>query len=260
MHYENQVNIIFYLLATISGIIMSAGIFGMIHLWRLGKKPTLNTDIKPSKWLSSFISAAFLQTQILEYDILAWIAHLLIFYGFISLLILTSFHSFLIWFVPETTLFFRYFTEGSGNLLIAVWGDFWGLVLLAGILMALYRRYITKPEHTNTISDDAVAIWLLFALTVTGFMCEAIRLGVYPDAHDAAGSFAVCWLVPILSGLGLAKTHLTGMFWIHSVISFVFFIYIPFSKFRHIFAAPLDYAFVTAGNQYSKDGMNKRWG
>jgi len=258
MHYEGQANIIFYLVAAISVIILLAGLFGMVNIWRLGKAPTLNTNIKKSKWISSFITAAFLETQILEYSVLAWVSHMMIFWGFISLLMLTSAHFFLIWFVPEASSLFQYFKFGNGIMIMAVWGDFWGLALLTGILIALYRRYIIKPEYQNTISEDVVAIWLLFVITVTGFMCEAVRLSVASSAHDAAYSFAVYWVVPYLSGLKLTQAYLTGMFWIHSVVSLAFLIYIPFSNFKHMFASPLDYAFVTSGSRYAKEVWSSR--
>lgn len=86
MHYENQANIVFYILAAISSIVLLAGILGMVQVWRLGKPPTLNTDIKVSKWLRSILKASFLETQILEYGFFAWVAHLMIFGGFVSLL------------------------------------------------------------------------------------------------------------------------------------------------------------------------------
>ena len=67
MHYENQANIVFYVLAGIATLILLMGLVGMIHIWRLGKAPTLNTDIKVPKWLGAILKASILETQILEY-------------------------------------------------------------------------------------------------------------------------------------------------------------------------------------------------
>ena len=258
MHYESQTNIVFYVLAGIATLILLMGLVGMIHIWRLGKAPTLNTDIKVPKWLGAILKASILETQIMEYSVLAWLAHIMMLWGFVSLLLLTSFHFVLNWAVPTTSSFFQYFKAGNGHLLLALWGDFWGLVMLAGILFALFRRYIVKPDVVNTISSDSIAIWFLFVLTISGFLCEAVRLAVRPDAHDAAYAFAVYWLVPYLKKMHLTEVSVTYAFWIHGILSLLFIAYIPFGKFRHIFASPMDFSVVSAGERYSKVGWLKR--
>jgi nitrate reductase gamma subunit len=258
MHYENQANIVFYILAGVASLILLMGLIGMIHIWRLGKAPTLNKNIKISKWIGSILKSSILETQILEYGVLAWLAHIMIFWGFMSLLLLTSFHFVLNWFTPTSSSFFYYFKAGNGDLFLALWGDFWGLIMLAGVLIALFRRYILKPEIISTISSDSIAIWFLFVLTISGFLCEAVRLAAHPGAHDAAYSFAVNWLVPFLKDFNLTETSLTYLFWVHAILSFLFIAYIPFSKFRHIFSSPLDFSFVTAGERYSKESWLKR--
>jgi nitrate reductase gamma subunit len=231
---------------------MAAGFWGMIRLWLLGKESTLNVGIKPSDWFVSFIVAIFLQPQILAYGFLPWLAHMMIFWGFISLLILTSFHFFLKWFIDKSSSLFQFLNSGSGNKWMALWGDFWGMVLLIGIVISLYRRYVLRSEYRTTITDDAIAIWFLFALTVSGFICEAVRILVNPLDSDAAYSFAVYWAVPHLIKMGFTQIHLNLVFWIHSAFSFIFIIYFPFSKFKHIFASPLDYAFVTSSQRYTR--------
>ena len=122
MHYESQTNIIFYVLAGIATLILLMGLVGMIHIWRLGKAPTLNTNIKVPKWLGAILKASILETQILEYSVLAWLAHIMILWGFVSLLLLTTFHFVLNWAVPSTSSFFQYFKAGNGHLLLACGG------------------------------------------------------------------------------------------------------------------------------------------
>lgn len=258
MNYDTQANLIFYGIAAMAIFVLILGFVGMVHVWTLGKAKHLDTKINFKKWIKSILEATLLQTQILEYSILAWLAHLMIFWGFMSLLLLTTFLFLLIWFLPPSRSFFHYFKDSSGNLFLAVWGDFWGLILSIGILIALFRRYILRPEKLNTVSDDSVAIWLLFVTAITGFMCEAVRLAARPDAQDLAYSFAVNWIVPLLRRYDLAEAHVTYFFWIHGLTSLIFLVYIPFSKFRHIFAAPIDYAFVTASKRYTKNKSLKR--
>ena len=85
MHYENQANYIFYVLAAIATLILSLGIVGMVHFWRLGKAKPLDTEINVSKWIASILKASFLETQILEYGILAWLSHMMIFLSLIHI-------------------------------------------------------------------------------------------------------------------------------------------------------------------------------
>jgi nitrate reductase gamma subunit len=258
MNYDAQANTIFYTLSLITTAIFVLGLIGMIHKWRLGKARLIGEQVSSKIWIISFLKAIFLESQILEYGLLSWTAHMMIFWGFFCLLLLTSIHFVIQWFIPSSSALFQSFQSGIGNVLLAVWGDFWGLVFLAGILIAILRRYVGRPETVNTIADDSVAIWLLFLVSITGFMCEAVRLAVQPESHDAQFSFAVSWLVPVLRNFALNETHLTLFFWIHVIFSFSFLIYIPFSKFRHIFASPLDYAYVTGSSRYSKKDWIKR--
>ena len=234
-------------------IIFGFGIADIIYMWRIGKEPTLNTEIRITHWIKYFLKSIFFQNQILEYGFLPWLAHIMIFYGFLNLLILTSLQFFLTWLIPSDAPIVIYFRNGVGNPGMAVWGDFWGLVLLSGILLALFRRYVLKPEYFYTISEDAIAIWLLFIITVSGFLCELVRLSVHAGSYDAPYSFAVYWMVPLLKDFHLTEAYLSFMFYFHGIISLIFIAYIPFSKFKHIFASPLTKAFVSAGSQYTKN-------
>ncbi len=254
MHYTTGPA--FYSVAAIAIVIFCLGSWGVIHLWMLGKKDDPESSTSSPKWYRTFLKAILAQSQILEYGVLPWIAHIMIFYGFFSLLLLTTFEFVLTWLMPphwiHTLSVISYFKDGTGKLLFAVWGDLWGIVLLAGIILALYRRYIIKPEKFDTISEDSIAIWFLFVLTLTGFACEAVRLAVRPDASDAVYSFAVYWTVPVLKSFNWTETHLKAIFYFHGILSFLFIAYIPFSKFRHIFASPVVYSFTSTAGYYTK--------
>ncbi len=250
MHYEAHA--LFYFLAFCANLIFIGGIAGLVYVWRLGKEPSLNTGITLKDWFGYLVRAVFLQKQIRDNGTYPWVAHLLIFYGFISLLLLTTLQFILTWFVSSDSWSVAFFKDGAGSSMMALWGDFWGLALFAGIVMALVRRYILKPKAVDTISEDAIAIWLLFAVVVTGFFCEAVRLAARPEAHDAAYSFVVGWLVPMLRGMGFGEGWTWFMFWVHGLLSLGFIAYIPFGKLNHVFASPLTYAFVSSGEQYTK--------
>ncbi len=253
MHYKEQTSITFYAVAFLAALILFGGILNLIRLWRLGKAPTLNEEVRPFRWVSAILRASLIETQILEYSNIAWIAHLMIFWGIVALLLQTAIHSLLTWLIPRETAFYRFFEAGSGRAVMAVWGDFWGLILLGGVLIAFLRRCFFRPETLNTISDDWIPLLLLFLIVLSGFFTEAVRLAVRPGENDTVYSFAVNWAVPFLRGYCWPKDILTYLFWVHGGLSLFCVAYIPYSKFRHMIASPLVYAFVTAGNRYSKE-------
>ncbi len=250
MHYS--VGFFFYTLSFIACLIFLVGIVDMVRIWFLGKNSEVRPPVNPKDWIRHFLRGAFLQPQIREYGTYPWIMHLFIFYGFIGLFLLTSFEFLIARLFSKGSGIHNFFTFGFGSHLIAFWGDLFGLILFIGVIMAIIRRYIIKPDNLHTIEEDSIAIWLLFILTITGFLCEAIRLSADPLSKDVFSSFVVAWSVPLFKGLGFGKKSLVFMFYLHSLVGFAFIAYIPFGKFRHIFATPMVYGFVTSSPYYSK--------
>ena len=258
MNYEKMLGTVFYLLSLIAILVFTGGLIGLIRLWRLGKHQTPH-KISTSKCLKSLLKGTFLQPQILEYSAVAWFSHMLIFYGFVALFLLTSFEAVISRLIaPQSELAMAYFTTGTGALIWAFWGDMAGLAILAGILIALIRRYIFPPKTLNTISDDAVAIWFLFVVVVSGWFCEVVRIALRPESHDAASSFVISWILPFLNGYSFSEIFLKWAFWIHGIAGLIFVAYIPMSKFKHILSSPLVYSFVTAEDSYTKEKWLKK--
>ncbi|MBC2716305.1 MAG: hypothetical protein HF978_13430 [Desulfobacteraceae bacterium] len=212
----------------------------------------MNKDIDISNWFKIFLNTVIKQQQIKEYGVLPWVMHLMIFYGFSSLFILTAFHSILTWGFSPSGSVVHFFKDGFGAILFAIWGDIGGLILLGGIIIALVRRYILKPDELHTISDDAVVIWLLFAVTVTGYGCEMVRLLARPESIDAGYSFVAYLLFPLIKWVHPGEIMVTLAFYFHGILSMALIAYIPFSKLKHMFTAPLNVAFVSSGSRYTK--------
>jgi nitrate reductase gamma subunit len=66
------------------------------------------------------------------------------------------------------------FLKGGFYLLFSFFLDLAGLMAIICILMAIYRRYVTKPTRLDNKPDDAIVlVWILVVL-VTGFCgrCE----------------------------------------------------------------------------------------
>lgn len=92
--------------------------------------------------------------------------------------------------------------------------DFSGLLVLAGICLALWRRMRDVGALSlETVSMDFVPLIMLFAITITGFALTA-------------------------SSMWLRGSHYHFLAIIHAVTVIAALLYLPFGKFFHIFQRP----------------------
>lgn len=111
-----------------------------------------------------------------------------------------------------------------------------GALVVFGVTWALVRRYILKIERLNKTKQDLlIGVWFLVVL-LTGFILEGLRIKVTADPwamwSPVGGVFSQVFLQ--------ADPDLHRAFWwIHLVLAFSLLAFIPFSKLRHIIAAPL---------------------
>ena len=121
------------------------------------------------------------------------------------------------------------------------------LVMLGGLLV---RRFLVKPEGLETIRDDYVVHALLFAILVTGFVVEGVRIA----ATELRTNPGLAPFSPV--GMFIGKSFFLGMtsetlslshktlWWVHFFLSMGFISIIPFTKLRHIFTTSADYLFI----------------
>ncbi|OQX95397.1 hypothetical protein B6I21_05580 [candidate division KSB1 bacterium 4572_119] len=115
--------------------------------------------------------------------------------------------------------------------------DIAGLLAIAGVLVAIFRRYIQRPARLNNTADNAILLlWLLFIL-VTGFLVEGTRIAATEPAWKT-------WS-PVGAFVGTAFTADARLWhsmfwWIHMLASFGFIAYMPFSRLKHIFTSAMN--------------------
>src|SRR5207244_4365846 len=56
--------------------------------------------------------------------------------------------------------------------------DLFGLCVVVGLGMAVWRRFVSRPASVDATAPFAWALTLLFVINVTGFVMEACRLAV----------------------------------------------------------------------------------
>ncbi len=125
----------------------------------------------------------------------------------------------------------------GGKTWIALLQDLFAVVMLAGVGMAVWQRWVVRPARFKDSNQrDATIIYLLIAAIVLSMLLEhafALR-----DAGASAWqplSSAIAGLLP--AGLLPEGAGEALFYWIHVAAILGFLVYIPGSKHRHMFLA-----------------------
>lgn len=129
----------------------------------------------------------------------------------------------------------------GGQTWIALLQDVFALVMLAGVGLACWQRFVIRPARFKGSKQlDATIIYVLIAAIVVSMLVEAafgivageVRPGWRPVASAIAALLRWIGTTP-----DMARTYQDVFYWIHicSILSFA--IYIPGSKHRHMFIA-----------------------
>jgi ferredoxin len=127
-----------------------------------------------------------------------------------------------------------------------------GVAGIVGILMAMYRRYIAKPERvSDNQRDDLIAlVWILVVL-VTGFLVEGARIAFDRPSYETVSfvGWATASLFDGASKEGITTTHAV-LYYVHMILSFGLIAYIVFSgRLLHILNSTLNMMFRAVEDQ-----------
>jgi Fe-S oxidoreductase/nitrate reductase gamma subunit len=144
------------------------------------------------------------------------------------------------------------FLRGTFYLVFSFLMDLFGLAVLIGVLMALYRRYVQRPDglgyqgKPDNTADDAVALLLLLGIIITGFIIEALRIRVTSPPWEV-WSFGGWALAKAFAGVdpGQVKLLHKATWWTHTFLSLGFIAYIPYSRLLHIITTPANHFLVS---------------
>ena len=210
--------------------------------WARGSKLNALPPAATGRVARIWFSEVFAQLQIKRLSPTRWAAHLCIFWGFLSLSALSLFLAALRFLESRALDSGRaaWFLHGDGNLLVKIWGNGFGLVLLAGLLLALARRFRPLPAPAGAAQQaDTPLLALLLWLTFSGFLLEGLRLGFASLSPQAAGPL-LPWLTAIWTAHGLSGVALIVL--------------LPHSTLMHAVLAPLVIA-LNARNEHARKDL-----
>jgi heterodisulfide reductase subunit C len=133
--------------------------------------------------LKALLVDVLLQARVFKEDFLRWLAHMLIFYGFMLLLMMHALDS-------EITelLFSDYYPTVNPFFLLR---DLFGAMVLVGVAMAIFRRYLTKPRRLRTGPRDHYAIIILAVIMLSGIGLIGLKITSHSEfmimVEDYAG-------------------------------------------------------------------------
>ncbi len=195
-----------YLLIPVVLAAFAVGVAWRIRKWFLGRADEGFTDLRRQflrqllaglhpRRLAEWVRTAFFQAR-LSADGFSFVMHLAIFWGMLVLAVGTALAT-----VDQdftNLLFDSQILRGLFYKLMELALDIFGVVLLLGLAMAAYRRYVIRPERLQT-TRTGISLWdsfpfltALCLIAVTGFGVEGLRIaeGFHIEAQVAAATTA----------------------------------------------------------------------
>jgi heterodisulfide reductase subunit C/nitrate reductase gamma subunit len=238
---------VIYILAAIAVAFLAFSIYRRYKLWHLGKPDDCSKNIgkRIGVFIRTMVVDVLAHRRFLR-DPYPGMMHLIIFWGFVILLLAAA--------IDAVTHYTNRHIIGTPYLWFSLIVDIGGLLVLIGIIMAAYRRYILKPKRLNTVLDDGIGMALIAAILITGYLIEGLRqaateLTLHPDwAVWSPGGFVFAQAFAGMSQDSLLFWH-RFLWWFHSALTIGAFIYVAlvFSKLQHIVISPLNIFFRSLG-------------
>jgi Fe-S oxidoreductase/nitrate reductase gamma subunit len=227
-----------YIFAVAMAVAFGWGCYRHYRLWRQGK-PAFRLD-RPWDRVKSLFGHGFGHQRLIK-DAYPGLMHLLIFSAFVVEFIGTAL-------IALQVDLGRVFLWGDFYLYYSLVLDIFGVLGIAGLIMAAERRYVRKVERLTDTPDDGLALLVLFIVFATGFLVEGMRIGATELSQHPG------WAVWSPGGLVIAKLADAAGFtresflswhrfwwWFHMVLIFGFLAYIPYSaKLFHMISAPIN--------------------
>jgi heterodisulfide reductase subunit C/nitrate reductase gamma subunit len=133
--------------------------------------------------LRVFIVDGLLQIKVLRQDFLRWLMHICLYGGFMLLLLMHALDRFV-----TAKLFPEYYATINPFMFLR---DLFGALVIIGIAIALYRRFILKVARLRTGGQDHYAIIILAVIMVSGVLLEGVKITSYSRYQEMVEEYTV---------------------------------------------------------------------
>jgi len=221
------------ILMTIGGFVYP--VYLRLQILRRGKPEFRTGDL----WqrLGDTLTKVFLQRCTLKDErVFTGLMHVLIFYGALTFDTMTVNHTLEGYFDK-----FYLFGNAGFGLFFSLLVDTFALLVLVGVAFFIVRRFLIRPKaYRTTLFDSGVIYALLITVTLSYLYFEAFAIASHPESVRL--SFLGKTLAAGLSELpaGTLAAHLKISWWLHILIVFGFIVYVPHSKYFHMFTGPVN--------------------
>lgn len=121
--------------------------------------------------LRVFVLDVILQKRVLKEDFLRWFMHMCIYVGFMLLVLMHALGS-----LVTSRLFPEYYSTVNPFMFLR---DLFGAVVILGILLAVYRRFVLKVPRLVTNAMDHYAIIIVAVIMISGIVLEGTKIVSY---------------------------------------------------------------------------------
>jgi heterodisulfide reductase subunit C/nitrate reductase gamma subunit len=123
--------------------------------------------------LRVFFLDVLLQFRILKEDFLRWVMHIFIYGGFMLLLLMHALDK-----TITVALWKDYIPTLNPFMFLR---DLFGTMVIAGVIIAIFRRFILKVPRLFSNAMDIYAILIVAVIMLSGFFLEATKMVAYSD-------------------------------------------------------------------------------
>jgi len=135
---------------------------------RFRKIPSSSLSSRIRKGMYTLTAGLFFQSPLLKTGFHRWLAHILIFYGFILLLLMHAFDQ-----TITASIFPGYASTLNPFLFLR---NLFGVFVLTGIAIFLVDRLLRRRNFAGTNRADAFALALLALIVISGFLLEGVQI------------------------------------------------------------------------------------
>lgn len=132
--------------------------------------------------LKIFVLDVLFQRRILSESYLRWIMHMCIYTGFMLLLFMHAFESFI-----TSALFSDYSSTLNPFLFLR---SLFGIIVIAGLGISIYRRHWLKTPRLMTNTMDRYVVIMLAIIMISGFLLEATKIISYSSYQTMVEDYA----------------------------------------------------------------------